>query len=106
MEGLILCISSFDSCTTAMCMLHLFMRSASSFIFVLMPSMFSCSKFMLLVVVVCVLLAIWLVSCVVRVELIVVGVVVYSCCWEIGGGFSLVCTPGTCTNVSVMFSIG
>ena len=43
-----------------MCMICLLMRSASSCIFVLMPSMFSCSKFMLLVVVVCVLLAIWL----------------------------------------------
>ena len=43
-----------------MCMLRLFRRSASSCIFVLMPLMFSCSKFMLLVVVFCVLLAIWL----------------------------------------------
>ena len=60
MEGVILCPLSFDSCIIAMCMLRLFRRSASSCIFVLMPLMFSCRKFMLLVVVFCVLLAIWL----------------------------------------------
>ena len=43
-----------------MCMLRLFMRSANSCIFVVMSSMFSCSKCMLLVVVVFVLFAIWL----------------------------------------------
>ena len=41
-----------------MYMLRSFMRLASSCNFVLMPSMFNCNKFMLLVVVVCVLLAI------------------------------------------------
>ena len=69
-----MCPLSFDSCIIAFCMLRLFMRLASSCIFVLMPSIFSCSKFMLLVVVVvCVLLAIWLGvvrgCCVVGVEL-------------------------------------
>ena len=43
-----------------MCILRSLMRSASSCIFVLMPSMFSCSEFLLLVVVVYVLLVIWL----------------------------------------------
>ena len=50
---------SFDSYNIVMCMLRLFMRSASSCIFVFMPSLFSCSIFMLLVVVICMLLAIW-----------------------------------------------
>ena len=54
-----LCPLSFDSCNIAMCMVRLFMRPASSCIFVFMPFMFSCSIFMLLVVVVCMLLAIW-----------------------------------------------
>ena len=59
MEGVMLCPLSFDSYNNAMCMVHLFMRSASSCIFVFMPSMFICSIFMLLVVVACMLLPIW-----------------------------------------------
>ena len=54
-----LCPLSFDSCNIDLCMVRFFMRSASSCIFVFMPSIFRCSIFMLLVVVVCMLWTIW-----------------------------------------------
>ena len=54
MEEVMLCPLSFDSCNIDMCMMRFFMRSASSCIFVFMPSIFSCS-----ILVVCMLWAIW-----------------------------------------------
>ena len=57
MEEMKLYPLSFDSCNIAMCMVRLFRRSASLCIFVFMPSMFSCSIFMLLVD--CMLLVNW-----------------------------------------------